>query len=81
MSNNLVADLRTARLKAWESAKTINEDSIAEGRDGTLDAETEAAWLKANTDIDQLDQRIAGLIDAEVTFRDFDEERRTSHMD
>ena len=66
MSNNLVADLRTARLKAWESAKTINEDSITEGRDGTLDAEGEAAWLKANADIDQLDQRIAGLIDAET---------------
>ena len=64
--SNLVADLRTARLKAWESAKTINEDSITEGRDGTLDAEGEAAWLKANADIDQLDQRIAGLIDAET---------------
>jgi HK97 family phage major capsid protein len=63
--SNLIEELRARRLNAWEHAKSINEASIAESRDGSFSGEEQAAWEKANADIDQLDARIASLIDQE----------------
>ena len=68
----LIEQLIETRARAWEAAKEINERSIADGADGTLTAEDQAAWDKANTDIDALDARVKALVDAEQRSRDLE---------
>ncbi len=68
----LIDQLIETRARAWEAAKEINERSIADGADGTLTAEDQAAWDKANSDIDALDARVKALVDAEQRSRDLE---------
>ena len=68
----LIDQLIETRARAWEAAKEINERSIADGADGTLTAEDQAAWDKANSDIDALDTRVKALVDAEQRSRDLE---------
>lgn len=68
----LIDQLVEARARAWEAAKEINERSVADGADGTLSAEDQATWDKANTDIDALDSRVKALVDAEQRSRDLE---------
>jgi len=63
MSDELIKRLSERRMNAWEQAKEILEVAEAEGRD--LSGEEEAAWQKANTDLDSLDQRINSIAAAE----------------
>jgi hypothetical protein len=39
----VIAQLVEARARAWEAAKELNERSVADGADGTLSAEDQAA--------------------------------------
>lgn len=68
----VIDQLVEARARAWEAAKELNERSVADGADGTLSAEDQAAWDKANTDIDALDQRVKALVEAEQRSRDLE---------
>lgn len=55
--------LREQRANAWEQAKDILDAAAAESRD--LTAEEDAAFAKANADIDAIDQRVKALEEAE----------------
>jgi HK97 family phage major capsid protein len=63
MSDDLIKRLSEQRLNVWEQAKAINETVLDEKRD--FSAEEEASWVKANADLDSLDERIRSLVDAE----------------
>lgn len=62
--------LREQRANAWEQAKGILDAAAAESRD--LTAEEDAAFAKANADIDAIDQRVKALEEAEQRSADAD---------
>nr|PZN00567.1 MAG: phage major capsid protein [Thermocrispum agreste] len=69
--NEYIRRLHEQRMRAWEAAKEILDRAVAEGRD--LTADEDAAYLKANQDIDQLDQRMRELIEAENRAKEAEE--------
>jgi HK97 family phage major capsid protein len=67
VSNALIKDLQARRLNVWEQAKALNESTIAETRaDASFSGEEQASWDRLNGELEQLDQRIAALTDAEA---------------
>lgn len=63
MSDELIKSLQERRLRAWENVKGILESAEAEGRD--LTAEEEGSYQAGNADLNRLDERINGLVEAE----------------
>ena len=63
MSDELIKSLQERRLRAWENVRGILESAEAEGRD--LTAEEEGSYQAGNADLNRLDERINGLVEAE----------------
>ena len=63
MNNEIIKGLQERRLRAWEAAKEIDLRAVEEGRD--LTAEERSAWDNANSEIDNIDERVKALVDAE----------------
>ena len=65
MSDQLTK-LQESRMRTWDSAQAILDTAEAAGRSAiTLEATEEAAWRKANSDLDALDARMTQIIKAE----------------
>ena len=74
MVDDFMRRLNDSRLNAWENAKHILERAAEEGRD--LSAEEEAAFERANADVNALDERLSSLLDAEKRGADLAEAMR-----
>lgn len=61
--STFIQQLHEKRMRAWEGAKEILDRAAAEGRD--LTAEEDAAYLRANEDINSLDERITTMVEAQ----------------
>lgn len=60
--------LRDQRASVWEAAKAIADGAAEESR--SLTGEEQAAWDKANADLDALDARMNQILDAEKRARE-----------
>jgi HK97 family phage major capsid protein len=63
--------LRESRLSIWESAKALADRAANENRG--FNGEENAQWENLNAELDQYDQRIKSVIDAETRSKDADE--------
>ena len=74
MVDDFMRRLNDSRLNAWENAKAHPRTRRRRGRD--LSAEEEAAFERANADVNALDERLSSLLDAEKRGADLAEAMR-----
>lgn len=70
-STSFITRLHEQRLRSWESAKEILDRAADEKRE--LTAEEDAAYLRANEEIDALDTRITGMVEAQRKAKESEE--------
>lgn len=69
--SDYIKRLHEQRLRSWEAAKGILDKAAEEKRD--LSAEEDAAYLRANEEIDQLDTRITAMVEAQRKAKESEE--------
>ncbi|MDX2705809.1 phage major capsid protein [Streptomyces sp. PA03-6a] len=65
---HLIKALQERRANAWEQAKALLDTAESEKRE--LTAEEEQTYQRINTDIDAIDQRVKGMVEAEQRSKD-----------
>ena len=70
MANSVAEDLRNRRLNIWNEAKGILQDAADENRD--MSAEEQGRWEGRMVEIDKLDARLKGVLEAEQRSKDTD---------
>ena len=70
MASEVAKALRDRRLQAWHEAKALLDTTVTESR--SLTAEEEGKWTTINTEIDQIDERLKAVLDAEQRAADTD---------
>ncbi|MCP2339172.1 phage major capsid protein [Actinomadura rupiterrae] len=71
MSRSFIKSLHEKRLKTWEEAKAL-ADSVAEQK-RDFSAEEQETWLRLNSEIDAIDERVKKLQEAEERAKESEE--------
>ena len=72
MASDVAKTLRDRRQKAWHEAKEILTTAAAD-ENRSLTAEEDGKWTSLNSEIDQIDERLKSVLDAEQRSKDTDE--------